>query len=251
MKKFKLLLLALMCVAFLPSKADEGMWLLQLMQEQHLADRMKAQGLLLEADDIYNPNRVSLKDAVGIFGGGCTGEIISPDGLILTNHHCGYGAIQQHSSVEHDYLTDGFWAKSRKEELPTPGLKFKFVERIVDVTDKVNNKVKSGEVKEEETFEYDFLKKLADEELKASDLNGKAGISAQALPFYAGNKFYLIYLKTYSDVRMVAAPPSSIGKFGGETDNWMWPRHTCDFSVFRIYADANGEPAEYNETMFL
>ena len=248
MKKFKLLLLALMCVAFLPSKADEGMWLLQLMQEQHLADRMKAQGLLLEADDIYNPNRVSLKDAVGIFGGGCTGEIISPDGLILTNHHCGYGAIQQHSSVEHDYLTDGFWAKSRKEELPTPGLKFKFVERIVDVTDKVNNKVKSGEVKEEETFEYDFLKKLADEELKASDLNGKAGISAQALPFYAGNKFYLIYLKTYSDVRMVAAPPSSIGKFGGETDNWMWPRHTGDFSMFRIYADANGEPAEYSES---
>ena len=111
----------------------------------------------------------------------------------------------------------------------------------------MGHKVKSGEVKEEETFEYDFLKKLADEELKASDLNGKAGISAQALPFYAGNKFYLIYLKTYSDVRMVAAPPSSIGKFGGETDNWMWPRHTCDFSVFRIYADANGEPAEYNE----
>ncbi|WP_455673367.1 S46 family peptidase [Phocaeicola sp.] len=248
MKKFKLLLLALMCVAFLPSKADEGMWLLQLMQEQHLTDRMKAQGLLLEADDIYNPNKVSLKDAVGIFGGGCTGEIISPDGLILTNHHCGYGAIQQHSSVEHDYLTDGFWAKSRKEELPTPNLKFKFVERIVDVTDKVNAKVKDGEVTEEESFGYPFLKKLADDELKASDLNGKPGISAQALPFYAGNKFYLIYLKTYSDVRMVAAPPSSIGKFGGETDNWMWPRHTCDFSVFRIYADANGEPAEYNES---
>lgn len=114
-EKFKLLLLALMCVAFLPSKADEGMWLLQLMQEQHLADRMKAQGLLLEADDIYNPNRVSLKDAVGIFGGGCTGEIISPDGLILTNHHCGYGAIQQHSSVEHDYLTDGFGQKAAKK----------------------------------------------------------------------------------------------------------------------------------------
>lgn len=107
-------MLALMCVAFLPSKADEGMWLLQLMQEQHLADRMKAQGLLLEADDIYNPNRVSLKDAVGIFGGGCTGEIISPDGLILTNHHCGYGAIQQHSSVEHDYLTDGFGQKPQR-----------------------------------------------------------------------------------------------------------------------------------------
>ena len=236
-----------MCVAFLPSKADEGMWLLQLMQEQHLTDRMKAQGLKLDADDIYHPNKVSLKDAVGIFGGGCTGEIISPDGLILTNHHCGYASIQQHSSVEHDYLTDGFWAKSRKEELPTPGLKFKFVERIVDVTDKINAKVKAGEVKEEETFGQPFLHKFANEELKASDLNGKPGISAQALPFYAGNKFYLIYLKTYSDVRMVAAPPSSIGKFGGDTDNWMWPRHTCDFSVFRIYADANGEPAEYNE----
>ena len=159
-----------MCVAFLPSKADEGMWLLQLMQEQHLADRMKAQGLKLDADDIYHPNKVSLKDAVGIFGGGCTGEIISPDGLILTNHHCGYASIQQHSSVEHDYLTDGFWAKSRKEELPTPGLKFKFVERIVDVTDKINAKVKAGEVKEEETFSQPFLHKFANEELRASDL---------------------------------------------------------------------------------
>lgn len=247
MKKIKIALLVWVCLMCMPSKADEGMWLLQLMQEQHLADRMKAQGLQLGADDIYSPNRVSLKDAIGIFGGGCTGEIISADGLILTNHHCGYGAIQQHSSVEHDYLTDGFWAKSRQEELPTPGLKFRFVERILDVTDKVNSKVKAGEVKEEETFGYDFLRKLAADELKASDLNGKPGITAQALPFYAGNKFYLIYLKTYSDVRMVAAPPSSIGKFGGETDNWMWPRHTCDFSVFRIYTDANGEPAEYNE----
>ena len=247
MKTFKILLLALVCAVSLPSKADEGMWLLQLMQEQHLIDRMKAQGLLLEADDIYNPNAISLKDAVGIFGGGCTGEIISPDGLILTNHHCGYGAIQQHSSVEHDYLKDGFWAKSRKEELPTPGLAFRFVERIVDVTDKVNAKIKSGEIKEEESITNAFLSKLSTSELKASDLNGKPGISAMALPFYAGNKFYVIYLKTYKDVRMVAAPPSSIGKFGGETDNWMWPRHTCDFSVFRIYADANGEPADYNE----
>ncbi len=248
MRKFKLLMLALLCMACLPSKADEGMWLLQLMQEQHLTDWMKAQGLKLDADDIYSPNRVSLKDAVGIFGGGCTGEIISPDGLILTNHHCGYSAIQQHSSVEHDYLTDGFWAKSRKEELPTPGLAFKFVERIVDVTDKINDMVKAGKVKEVETFGAEFLRAFAANELRASDLNGKPGISAQALPFYAGNKFYLIYLKTYNDVRMVAAPPSSIGKFGGETDNWMWPRHTCDFSVFRIYADANGEPADYKES---
>ena len=239
-------MLALVCAICLPSKADEGMWLLQMMQEKHLIDRLKAQGLLLEADEVYSPNQVSLKDAVGIFGGGCTGEIISPDGLILTNHHCGYGAIQQHSSVEHDYLKDGFWAKSRQEELPTPGLAFRFVERIDDVTEKVMAKIKAGEIKEEESFTKPFLTRLANEEMAASDLKGKAGISAQALPFYEGNKFYCIYLKTYKDVRMVAAPPSSIGKFGGETDNWMWPRHTCDFSVFRIYADANGEPAAYS-----
>ena len=246
MKTLKVLMLALLCAISLPSKADEGMWLLQMMQEKHLADRLKAQGLLLEADDVYSPNKISLKDAVGIFGGGCTGEIISPDGLILTNHHCGYGAIQQHSSVEHDYLKYGFWAKNRSEELATPGLAFTFVERIVDVTDKVMAKIKSGEIKEEDSFGQRFLMKLAKDELEASDLKGKPGIRTQALPFYAGNKYYCFYLKTYKDVRMVAAPPSSIGKFGGETDNWMWPRHTCDFSVFRIYADANGEPADYS-----
>ena len=246
MKTFKTLMLALLCAITLPTHADEGMWLLQMMQEQHLIDRLKAQGLLLETEDIYSPNSVSLKDAVGIFGRGCTGEIISPDGLILTNHHCGYDAIQQHSSVEHDYLRDGFWAKSRQEELPTPGLTFRFVERIVDVTDKVNADIKAGKVKEEITFTTNYLNALAHAEMIQSDLRGKPGISAQALPFYAGNKYYVIFLKTYSDVRMVAAPPSSIGKFGGETDNWMWPRHTCDFSVFRIYANANGEPAAYS-----
>ena len=228
------------------AQADEGMWLLQLMKQQNSIDMMKKQGLKLEADDLYNPNGVSLKDAVGIFGGGCTGEIISPEGLILTNHHCGYASIQQHSSVEHDYLTDGFWAMSRAEELPTPGLKFRFVHRIVDITDLVNSKVKSGEVDEYTAMTSPFLRNLAQEELAKSDLNGKPGIVAQALPFYAGNKYYLIYYKVYSDVRMVAAPPSSVGKFGGETDNWMWPRHTGDFSIFRIYADKNGEPAEYS-----
>ena len=246
MKTLKVLMLALLCAICLPSKADEGMWLLQMMQEKHLIDRLKAQGLLLEASDVYSPNKISLKDAVGIFGGGCTGEIISPDGLILTNHHCGYGAIQQHSSVEHDYLKYGFWAKNRSEELATPGLAFTFVERIDDVTDKVMAKIKSGEIKEEDSFGQRFLMKLAKDELEASDLKGKPGIRTQALPFFAGNKYYCIYLKTYKDVRMVAAPPSSIGKFGGETDNWMWPRHTCDFSVFRVYADANGEPADYS-----
>lgn len=241
------LLAAIAALTVCSARADEGMWLLQLMKQQNSIDMMKKQGLKLEADDLYNPNGVSLKDAVGIFGGGCTGEIISPEGLILTNHHCGYGAIQQHSSVEHDYLTDGFWAMNRSEELPTPGLKFRFVHRIVDITDLVNAKIKAGEVTEIDALTSPFLNKLAKEELEKSDLKGKPGIEVRALPFYAGNKFYMFYYKVYSDVRMVAAPPSSVGKFGGETDNWMWPRHTCDFSMFRVYADKNGNPAEYSK----
>ena len=246
MNKLKLYLLALVALVVCSAKADEGMWLLQLMQQQNSIDMMKKQGLKLEANDLYNPNGVSLKDAIGIFGGGCTGEIISPEGLILTNHHCGYGSIQQHSSVEHDYLTDGFWATSRDKELATPGLKFTFIERIEDITDIVNAKVAAKEITEIESFGGPFLDKLAKELYEKSDLKGKKGIVPQALPFYAGNKFYLFYKKVYSDIRMVAAPPSSVGKFGGETDNWMWPRHTGDFSIFRVYADANGEPAEYN-----
>lgn len=247
MNRLKIYLCALVALAMTGSaRADEGMWLLQLMQQQHSIDMMKKQGLLLEANELYNPNGVSLKDAVGIFGGGCTGEIISPEGLILTNHHCGYDAIQQHSSVEHDYLTDGFWATSKEKELPTPGLKFTFIERIVDITDIVNKKIADKEVSEVEAMSRDFMQKLADELYNQSDLKGKKGIVPQALPFYAGNKFYLFFKKIYTDVRMVAAPPSSVGKFGGETDNWMWPRHTGDFSMFRIYADANGEPADYS-----
>ena len=242
----KCLIAAAAALTVCSAHADEGMWLLQLMKQQNSIDLMKKQGLKLEADDLYNPNGVSLKDAVGIFGRGCTGEIISPEGLILTNHHCGYESIQQHSSVEHDYLTDGFWAKNRSEELPTPGLKFRFVHRIVDITDLVNSKIKAGEVTETNALTYPFLSKLAKDELEKSDLKGKPGIEVRALPFYAGNKYYLFYYKVYSDVRMVAAPPSSVGKFGGETDNWMWPRHTGDFSMFRIYADKNGEPAEYS-----
>lgn len=246
MNKIKLYLSALLILAVCSVKADEGMWLLQLMQQQNSIDMMKKQGLKLDALDLYNPNGVALKDAVGIFGGGCTGEIISPEGLILTNHHCGYASIQQHSSVEHDYLTDGFWATSRDKELATPGLKFTFIERIEDITDLVNAKIAAKEITEAESFTSAFLNKLAKELLDNSDLKGKKGIIPQALPFYAGNKFYMFYKKVYPDVRMVAAPPSSIGKFGGETDNWMWPRHTGDFSMFRIYADANGEPAEYS-----
>ena len=245
--KLKNFLLAAVAALFtLQVQADEGMWLLQLMQQQHSIDLMKKQGLKLEAEDIYNPNGVSLKDAVGIFGGGCTGEIISPDGLVLTNHHCGYSAIQRHSSVEHDYLTDGFWAMRLEDELPNERLSFSFVHSIIDVTDVVNEDIKSGKTTEVNAMTRTYLNELAQRLMAQSELNGKPGIRAQVYPFYAGNSFYLIYYKVYPDVRMVAAPPSSIGKFGGETDNWMWPRHTCDFSVFRIYADKNGEPAPYS-----
>lgn len=247
-KQFKyLLILSLLCVATI-ARADEGMWLLQIMQEQHSIDMMKKAGLRLDAADIYNPNGVSLKDAVGIFGGGCTGEIISADGLILTNHHCGYGAIQKHSSVEHDYLTNGFWSKSRSEELASPGLEFRFVDKIVDVTDLVNADVKAGKVTEVVSLTSGYCSKLASSLMAKSEYKGKKYIEANVYPFYAGNKFYLIYYKVYSDIRMVAAPPSSVGKFGGETDNWMWPRHTGDFSMFRIYADKNGEPAAYSNS---
>ncbi|MDR1004199.1 MAG: S46 family peptidase [Prevotellaceae bacterium] len=243
-KNLAVLLVLLLSVSAL--RADEGMWLLQLLKEQNAIELMKKQGLQLDADDLYNPNGVSLKDAVGIFGGGCTGEIISPEGLILTNHHCGYSAIQQHSSVEHDYLTDGFWAMNRSDELPTPGLRFQFVDRIEEITDIVNARVKAGEVDEYTAQTRSYLAGLAQELYKKSDLYGKKGIRPVAETFYAGNRFYLIYYKVYTDVRMVAAPPSSVGKFGGETDNWMWPRHTGDFSMFRIYADADGQPAEYS-----
>lgn len=246
MSKLRVFLLAMITLFVSNVRADEGMWLLQMMKEQHLTDMMKARGLKLQADDIYSPNKVSIKDAIGIFGRGCTGEIISPNGLILTNHHCGYGSIQQLSSVENDYLTDGFWAKNNSEELAVPGLTFVFVERILDVTDLINKKVADGEFSELESFSNATLTKVADELFKESDLYEKKGISVQLLPFFAGNKFYMIYKKTYSDVRMVAAPPSSVGKFGGETDNWTWPRHTGDFSIFRIYADENGEPADYD-----
>ena len=247
MNRFRVIALLILAFSYQIAKADEGMWLLQLLEEQNAIELMKKQGLKLDALDVYNPNGVSLKDAVGIFGGGCTGEVISSEGLILTNHHCGYSFIQQHSSVENDYLTHGFWAKNRTEELPTPGLTFTFVHRIEDVTSSINELIESGEITVYESFTYSFLNQKAEEIYKKSDLYEKKGIKPQLLPFYAGNKYYMIYKKIYSDVRMVAAPPSAIGKFGGETDNWMWPRHTGDFSMFRIYADAEGEPSEYNE----
>ena len=182
--KIRTYLVALAALAFgSTARADEGMWLLQLMKQQNSIELMKKQGLKLEADDLYNPNGVSLKDAVGIFGGGCTGEIISPEGLILTNHHCGYASIQQHSSVEHDYLTDGFWAKNRGEELPTPGLKFQFVDRIEDITDIVNQKIAAGEVTEGEFYQFNL----------SSCIRQQNSLTAQFVSFSLSNLANIFY----------------------------------------------------------
>ena len=237
-----------MAVLFTPQMmADEGMWLLQLMRQQNLEDQMRKQGLRISADAIYSPDAPSLKDAIGIFGGGCTGEVISPKGLVITNHHCGFSFIQQLSTVEHNYLHNGFWSQSYEEELPCEDIAFTFVVKITDVTDEVNKQVKEGKITEEQTFDRRFLSNIAQQLFKADNIEGKEYMYPQLLPYFEGNKFYLVYYKKYTDVRLVATPPNSIGKFGGETDNWMWPRHTGDFSVFRIYADKNGNPAAYSK----
>lgn len=229
----------------LPAKADEGMWLLPLLKQQNSA-QLKEAGLLMEVDSIYTPDGVSLKDAVVIFGNGCTGEIISSEGLLLTNHHCGYGAIQQHSTVEHDYLQDGFWAMNRSEELPTPGLKVEFIDRIDDVTAFVTEALANDTAKKEMDYlSPSYLRKLIDK-IPGAAKQGD-GIKVEIKPFFGGNKYYMFTNKIYNDVRMVGAPPSSIGKFGADTDNWMWPRHTGDFSLFRVYSDKDGNPAAYSK----
>ena len=226
-------------------KADEGMWLLPQISQN--SAKMKELGLKLDAADIYNPDSTSLKDAIVIFGNGCSGEVISPNGLILTNHHCGYGAIQQHSTVEKDYLKDGFWAMNYQEEIPTPGLTVTFIDKIVDVTDLVKAELAKDTVPNSMNFlSPSYLNGL----IKGFTTQGKVEeipfTTSEIKPFYNGNKYYMYYKKIYNDVRMVGAPPSSIGKFGFDTDNWMWPRHTGDFALFRVYADKNGNPAEYS-----
>ena len=222
-------------------KADEGMWLPSLI-ENRISD-MQDKGLRLSAEDIYSINQASLKDAVVLFGRGCTAELISPEGLLLTNHHCGYGQIQQHSSVENDYLRDGFWAMSRSEELPNKGLTVSFLERMEDVTN-LALKGYTPEMTEEERME--LVKKNSDALIAEATKEGK-GLRARVEALYYGNQYFLFLYREYSDVRLVGAPPSSIGKFGGDTDNWMWPRHTGDFSIFRIYADKDNNPAPYSE----
>ncbi len=244
----KLFITLLMAVFATPQLiADEGMWLLQLMRQQNLEDQMRKQGLEMPVDGIYSPDAPSLKDAIGIFGGGCTGEVVSPNGLVLTNHHCGFSFIQQLSTVEHNYLHNGFWSQSYEEELPCNDIAFTFVVSIKDVTDEVNNRVANGELTVEQSFDRQALGKIGKELFAADEIEGKEYMYPQLLPYFEGNRYYLVYYKKYTDVRLVATPPNSIGKFGGETDNWMWPRHTGDFSVFRIYGDKNGNPAAYSK----
>lgn len=241
------LALIIASIIIIPAKADEGMWLLPLLKSQKL-DEMKALGLKLQDYDIYSPENASLKDAVVIFGGGCTAEVVSPDGLVLTNHHCGYSAIQAHSSVDHDYLTDGFWATTRDQELPNPGLSVTFIDKIEDVTAYVKKELEKDKDPNSMNFlSPKFLNGLAKKKVGEKFLKNNPGTQVEIQPIFGGNQYYMFTKKIYSDVRLVGAPPSSIGKFGSDTDNWMWPRHTGDFSVFRIYADKNGNPAEYSE----
>lgn len=243
----KTLLLTTLVFSTLSLFADEGMWMLTDLRKQNEV-AMTELGLLIPTEEIYNPNGVALKDAVVHFGRGCTGEVISAEGLVLTNHHCGYGSIQQHSSVDHDYLTDGFWAMSRQEELPCKGLTITYIDKILDVTDYVNRQLKiDADPNGTNYLSPKYLKTVAARFAKAENIALTPGRQLELKAFYGGNRYYLFVKTTYSDIRMVGAPPSSIGKFGADTDNWMWPRHTGDFSLFRIYADKNGQPSAYNK----
>lgn len=241
--------LAVMMGSALTATADEGMWLLPLLEKMNAKD-MKKHGCKLAPKQIYNADGVSLKDAIVQFGGGCTGEIISDEGLLITNHHCGYSNIQALSSVEHNYLQDGFWAMNRSEELPCEGLTVKFLESVTDVTDIISTTEAQARKTYRDSANVDALvaKAVADkkEELVKSSDKEHAYCNSTVVPYYNENLFYLIAYKVYRDVRFVGAPPSSIGKFGADTDNWMWPRHTCDFSMFRVYAGADNEPADYS-----
>jgi hypothetical protein len=242
MKKRFFAFLLLSSVILVPSlRADEGMWI-PILIEKYNIKLMQGKGFRLTAEDIYSVNKVCMKDAILIFGGGCTGEVISPEGLLITNHHCGYGQIQDHSSLEHDYLTDGFWARSHEEELANPGLTVTFLKSMEDVTDKVLK----GVTDVMEAGERDKIISANITEIRKKAVEG-TGYSASVRPFYMGNQYFLFVNETFRDIRLVGAPPTAIGKFGGETDNWIWPRHTGDFSLFRIYADKNNKPADYSE----
>ena len=241
MRKLKVILLVSIFMAG-SAFADEGMWLPSLIHKLNIGD-MQKMGCELSADDIYSINSSSLKDAVvALDRGSCTAELISKDGLLLTNHHCGFGEIQNHSSVEHDYLQDGFWAMSREEELPNPGKTVSFLISIEDVTDKVLADV-SGEM----SFSERNAKINEVSEKLGKDAKGETHYETYVRSFFNDNKYYLFVVETFRDVRLVGAPPQALGKFGGDTDNWMWPRHTNDFSMFRVYCGPDGKPADYAE----
>ncbi|MDR0962213.1 MAG: S46 family peptidase [Mediterranea sp.] len=245
MKKI-LITTILTAITTFPVLADEGMWMLTDLKKQNEV-AMTELGLLIPVDQIYSPDGIAIKDAVVHFGGGCTGEVISAEGLVLTNHHCGYSYIAKHSSVQHDYLTDGFWAMNRSEELPCQGLKVTFIDRILDVTDYVEQQLqKDDDPTGVNYLSPKYLATVAKRFAEQENIALTPGRSLELKAFYGGNRYYLFVKNTYSDIRMVGAPPSSIGKFGADTDNWMWPRHTGDFSIFRIYADKEGQPAEYS-----
>ena len=227
-------------LSFLQIKADEGMWLLMMIKRLNGVDIQK-EGLKLTPEEIYSVNSSSLKDAIVQFGGGCTAEIVSKEGLLFTNHHCGYGQIAALSTPEKDHLTNGFWAMKKSEELPAKGLSVRFLVRMDDASQRINAKLNNSMSAEER-------KNIIDAEYKAiqteNSENGKYTVTVR--DFFNGNEFYYFVYQDFKDVRLVGTPPNSLGKFGGDTDNWEWPRHTADFSVFRVYADANGNPAEYS-----
>ena len=240
MKHLQYIITLVLMLAIGTAKAGEGMWIPMLLQ--HNEKEMQEMGMRITADDIYSINHSSLKDAIVLFGGGCTGEIVSDQGLLLTNHHCGYSYIQKHSSVEYDYLTNGFWAMNRGEELPCPGLSVTFLREMRDVTEKIlhGTNVDMPEDERKAKIEENIKKLTA---LFEKETSYKVSIK----PFFLGNEYYALFNETYTDVRLVGCPPSNIGKFGGDTDNWVWPRHTGDFSVFRVYADKDGHPAVYDK----
>jgi len=226
--------------------ADEGMYMLTDLKAQNAAV-MQDMGLEIPIEAVFSNSTLSLKDAVVHFGRGCTAEIISDQGLLLTNHHCGYSAIQSQSSVEHDYLTDGFWATRQADELPIPGLTITYIDKIYDVTSYVNKQLSIDP--DPEGINYlspSYLEQVANRWAKQEGMTLTKATQLELKPFYGSNRYYLFVKTVYSDIRMVGAPPSAIGKFGADTDNWMWPRHTGDFSLFRIYADQDGKPAEYS-----
>jgi len=237
MKKTKLFILAIFLFRSF-AFADEGMWLPIFLKSLNEAD-MQAKGLKLSAEDIYSVNKSSLKDAIVLFGGGCTGELVSAEGLLLTNHHCGFSQIQSHSSVEKDYLTNGFWAMNREQELPNPGLSVTFIVRMEDVTEQVL----AGLAAFDPANHPKLISENSARIIKQATQGTHYGASIK--PFFYGAQYFMFVTETFKDVRLVGAPPSSIGKFGGDTDNWVWPRHTGDFSVFRVYAGADNKPASY------